>query len=382
MLLALSLFVHVGSDQLFAVRVQWTDLLWLLSLALLFFLLRSTLLELPGALLGAAAVFLFAATCALLANFGHGQLLKYLGYWALILTSLVCWAWARCRPQWTVRALRWLLLLLVITTFGGWLLGMLGIEGWGSRQFQGAFYMRATRAVGLTNHPDRAALVLLVVYGLFLLHWRPRAGLWTDLLAWATPWLALTTLAPFSALLFAELGCALLIRAEGRGWRVVTGAMLAAAVLVTAMLSYLVPVRDATGHWRFEPAPRAVMQAATVPVVAARPWLGHGLAFKGAPLFSTGYPPVSVAMRADPHSAYLDLAASGGVLLLAGFVVWLTVLARPVAPLWWGIVLVWLVCGLFHSINDERMVYFGLGIGAALAAVSGRASQAARASLL
>ncbi len=199
--------------------------------------------------------------------------------------------------------------------------------------------------------------------------WRPRRRRLDELLVWAVPWVGLTTLAPFSPLLFAQLGVAKLLYAVRPAARGLAICLIIAATSATLLLSYAVPVRGPDGDWQLRAAPRALMQTATITHLDQSLWLGQGLASRASPVFSTGYPPVVRAKPADPHNAYLDLLASGGLLMLLGFIALLWSLTRAPDPLWRGTVLIYLCCGLVHSINDERMLFFGLGVGAALSVV-------------
>ena len=375
---ALSLFLHIGSTHILRVRVEWTDAVWFACTVWMAWIVRLQFLQLPKVLYLGAVGFLLAASMSLLVTPGLGHFVKYLGYWALTVSALLCWIWT-CRYTIIVRgALRWLLLLAVVTTLAGWLLALVGVEGWGARKFQGAFYFLTNRATGLTNHPNRAALVLLVFYGLYLLQWQPRRGMLDDILLWLTPWVGLITLTPFSPLLFAQLGAAGLAHASRPVVRRFSVLLITGAVLGTMLLAYVVPIRGTDGAWQLRAAPRTLIQGATVDTLGRAPWFGQGLATKGSPIFSHGYPPTVIRRAADPHNAYLDLLATGGVFFLFGFALLVWSLTRPPEFMWRAIVASYLWCGLVHSINDERMFFFGLGVGAAMGAIRTRDERASR----
>lgn len=369
---ALSLFVHLGSTRILQVRVEWTDTAWFVCMVCMAWVVRQQFLQLPKVLYFGAGGFLLAATLSLLATPGLGHLIKYLGYWALTLSALLCWTWTRRYTHIVSGTLRWLLLLVVVTTLTGWMLALIGVEGWGARKFQGGFYFLTNRASGLTNHPNRTALVLLVLYGLHVLQWQPRRALLDDVLMWLTPWVGLLTLTPFSPLLFAQLGAAGLVHAGRPIARRLSVLLIIGAVLGTMLLTYVVPIRDVNGDWQLRAAPRALMQSATIDTLGRAPWLGQGLATKGSPIFSNGYPPITIPRAADPHNAYLDLLTTGGVVFLFGFALLLWSLTRPPDLLWRASVALYVWCGLAHSINDERMLFFGLGVGAAMSAIRSR----------
>lgn len=368
--LVLSQFLALGSFFVAGVRLQFADTLWLATAAVLATLLKpGNLRRVPARIWKVTAAFLAALTLALVAAPGLAHGIKYAGYLALMatLTLTLAAALRADTASHVPNVIRGLLWIHLATNAGGALLGLAGVPDYGSVLFQGAFYLPVVRSVGFTDHPDRSALVYLVLYGLFVLNWRTNSRPADNILGWMTPFAALLTLAPASVLVFVLISLKCFENARNRSTRTASTALAISAIAAMLLLSFVAPVRDGAGGWSLIPAPRAIIQASALPTVAAAPLIGHGLAHLGATRFSTGYPPTVVYRPTEPHSAYLDLLATGGLVLLASWLGLYGILAWGAGRTWAGVCAVWLLAGVVHSINDERIVYAGLGLGAALA---------------
>lgn len=390
--LVLAVTVGIGSTLWHGLRVQWTDPLWALALAWMAWSLwrGGAPLSLPRrSIAGIAAL----GTAALLVTALHPSpagAARLAALAALVATSWLCAAGSRALRPGTVMAVAAVLAAAHASAcVAGTVLLLAGLDNPFAWQYQGGFYVTAVRATGLTDHPDRAALVLVILHGLLVASLDAgrsapagpgaRAG---AALAWLLPPAALLTLAPFSLSAFAQLGLHLCRSPAGqprrRPARLAGTTLVAGSVAVMLLVSYVVPVKDPERGWHAAPAPRLLVQRSALPAIAAAPLAGQGLGTRGATVFATGYPPRVTPMPTDPHSLWLDLLASGGVVLLAG---WLAFAGGLLAP-WRGgpglhraIGAVWLATGLVHSLSDERVVYAGLGVLAGLACAAGRTAQ-------
>ena len=377
-ILGFAVTANLGDQLVATVRVQYVDILWLMSLILLawttgFPKLQQAVRASPRSLGVALMTWVLALIVVLIINPSVANGIKFAGYIALTGTFALGYLWSSLPGygQSLVKPVSFLLVLHVCANVAGGFLGIAGIEGVGSRTFQGSFYLELVRTEGLPQHPNRSSLVTLVLYCLWtmlLIKYRQKLRMYEWIVAFVSPVASLWTLSPMAFLSFPILGV-FITRFAPWSPRVIPGALLVGGIAASLAVSFVAPWRGENGDWTLIAAPRTIVQLSTMDSITSAPLAGNGLAHRGATVFSSGYPPRIYNRPTDPHNAYLDLLSTGGLVLLIAYLAWVTAMPgwKRSDTGWRVVVLCWLVSGLMHSTNDERIMYFGFALVAGFA---------------